>query len=310
MAEILILEGKTPRFGKGLNPALPAAKVFGQKRKVNTKTDSEATPISLHAHMKPILEGADSSVNNSQFLLEQLAKNTTLAGFNETVKSWGLAPIQDTKTNLALLKTLETEFPLFKTNLEAFDGSIRIMKFLINGFAKPETDLVKEAEALNKHFAASEYDPNVVATVVKEISTKWQACDFSDKEQAKQADAYADAHSELDTAWPFRFKNLKTLTVLKKLNSETAKTFATLYEAGGPSKVIFLLNILYFSAFTLLTSTTGYGDFVGTIRKGYPAIFASKAENTKCEDAKSPCKQTCCKTGANLLQSSTEIAIG
>ena len=301
---------KTPRFGKGLTVASPAAKVFGKKRKVKSRTGSEATPISLRAHLKPILEAADSSVDNSQFLLEQLANNKTIADFNKTVKGWGLAPVQDNKTNLALLKTLETEFPLFKTNLVAFEGSIRIMKFLINGFTKPEADLVKEVEALNKHFSESEYDANLVTSVVNEISTKWQACDFTDKEQAKQASEYASAHSELDTAWPFRFKNLKTLTVLKSLNSETAKAFATLYEAGGPSKVIFLLNFIYFSAFTLLTPTTGYGDFVGAIRKGYTAIFASKAKNYKCEDAKSPCKQTCCKTSANLLQSSTEIAIG
>ena len=194
--------------------------------------------ISLQAHLNPVLQSAEAAISNSQFLLEQLADSSDLAKFNENLSSWGMKPIEDTIVNKALLKTLEEEFPKFKNNLTAYEVSVKIMQWLVNSFDSNEKEVAAQAEALNRHLAETDFDRSNLDAVLKDIATKWKACDFTDKDSAKSASEYAAAHTELDKVWPFRFKNLQTLTVLKKLNSTSAKAFATLYEAGGPAKVI------------------------------------------------------------------------
>ena len=161
-----------------------------------------------------------------------------------------MQPIEDTIVNQALLKTLESEFPTFKENLKAFETSVKIMRLLVNSFDADEKEVAADAEALNRQIANSDFDRSNLDAVLKDIASKWKACDFKDKESAKLASEYATAHTELDTTWPFRFKNLQTLTVLKKLNSDSAKAFADLYETGGPAKVILpSIFFLFFSKY-------------------------------------------------------------
>ena len=114
------------------------------------------------------------------------------------------------------------------------------MKFLSNAFHKSSETVTKEAATLNKEIAHSELDKNTVAETLTALQKAWEGCDLQSKEGNKSATQYADVHKEVSHSWPFRFKDLKTITILTKLKSKSAKKFLELYKVGGPAKVIFL----------------------------------------------------------------------